>query len=86
VGIDPAQFCKYIIRPALRLLKMSSPAAEILLLGTILRIKEPSTWRGVALFMSAFFITISPETFEHILTVGVGLSGLIGIFTTDGVK
>ncbi|MBF0357913.1 MAG: hypothetical protein HQL70_04845 [Magnetococcales bacterium] len=34
MGIDPAQFCKYIIRPALNLIKMSTPSAELLLLGT----------------------------------------------------
>ncbi len=34
MGIDKEQFCRFVIRPALELLDMGSPAAEALLLGT----------------------------------------------------
>lgn len=35
-GLDPKQFCACVIRPVLDTLKLYSPAAEILLLGTAL--------------------------------------------------
>ncbi|MBF0194854.1 MAG: hypothetical protein HQL71_09855 [Magnetococcales bacterium] len=50
------------------------------------RLKEPSTWRGLTLFITASGISISPEAMEYIVSFGVGLSGLIGIITTDYIK
>ena len=50
------------------------------------RLEEPSTWRGLILFLTAWGLSISPEAMEYIVTVGVGLSGLVGIITTDSVK
>ncbi|MBF0444251.1 MAG: hypothetical protein HQL68_01575 [Magnetococcales bacterium] len=50
------------------------------------RLKEPSTWRSLILLLTAFGLSISPEAMEHIVTVGVGLSGLVGIVTTDSIK
>jgi hypothetical protein len=40
------------------------------------RLEEPSTWRGLILFLTAWGLSISPEAMEYIVTVGVGLSGL----------
>lgn len=47
------------------------------------RAKEPSTWRGLALFASALGITIKPEAIDYIAALGMGASGLIGMFTAD---
>ncbi len=47
------------------------------------RMKEPSTWRGLALFVSGLGIYISPEQWEVIAAFGMGLSGLIGMTTKD---
>ncbi|MBF0453637.1 MAG: hypothetical protein HQL72_02330 [Magnetococcales bacterium] len=47
------------------------------------RLKEPSSWRGLAMMATAFGISVSPEMMEYIIAAGTGLSGLIGTFTAD---
>ena len=47
------------------------------------RIKEPSTWRGLILFVTGFGITLSPETATNIVAAGTGIAGLVGIMTAD---
>lgn len=47
------------------------------------RSKEPSTWRGVSLFLTALGIYVEPALYTQITTVGVGLAGLIGMVTAD---
>lgn len=47
------------------------------------RTKEPSSWRGVSLFLTALGIYIEPALYTQITTVGVGIAGLIGMFTKD---
>jgi uncharacterized membrane protein len=47
------------------------------------RMKEPSTWRGIVGIITAFGIALKPEQIESIVTVGLMLSGLIGVTTTD---
>ena len=43
------------------------------------RAKEPSTWRGVMLFLTAMGVPLMPQMQEAIITVGLGLAGLIGM-------
>lgn len=43
------------------------------------RAKEPSTWRGFLLFLTAIGIPIAPELASNIVTVGLGVAGIIGI-------
>lgn len=43
------------------------------------RAKEPSTWRGAILFLTAIGVPIAPEIADHIVTIGLGLAGLIGM-------
>ncbi|MGI9136139.1 MAG: hypothetical protein ACR2JS_03645 [Candidatus Nanopelagicales bacterium] len=43
------------------------------------RAKEPSTWRGAILFLTAIGVPIAPAMAEHIVTVGLGIAGLIGM-------
>lgn len=47
------------------------------------RAKEPSTWRGFSLFLTAVGIYIDPTMYTQITTVGVGVAGLIGMVTKD---
>ncbi len=47
------------------------------------RTKEPSSWRGVSLFLTALGIYVEPALYAQITTVGVGIAGLIGMFTKD---
>ena len=43
------------------------------------RAKEPSTWRGAILFLTAFGVPIAPALADHIVTVGLGIAGIIGM-------
>lgn len=47
------------------------------------RAKEPSTWRGAILFLTAIGVPIAPQVAEAIVTAGLGLAGLLGILTPD---
>lgn len=50
------------------------------------RISEPSTWRGLMMLATGFGIALSPETIEQVVIAGTAMTGLIGMFTTDGKK
>ncbi len=45
------------------------------------RAREPSTWRGLALILTAFGVHLAPEMQDAVITAGVALAGLIGIAT-----
>jgi hypothetical protein len=47
------------------------------------RMKEPSTWRGLALCLTAFGVAMTPEQIAAITVVGLFISGLIGAATPD---
>lgn len=47
------------------------------------RAKEPSTWRGAILFLTAIGVPIAPAMSDAIVTAGIGLAGLIGMITSD---
>jgi len=47
------------------------------------RLKEPSTWRGIAMICAAFGIVISPEQIGTILTVAFTIIGAIGAGMPD---
>lgn len=47
------------------------------------RVKEPSTWRGAILFLTAIGVPIAPQMAEAIVTAGLGIAGLVGMFTAD---
>lgn len=47
------------------------------------RCREPSTWRGVVLVATALGASLSPEATEAIVTVGIGLAGVIGAAVPD---
>ena len=47
------------------------------------RFKEPSTWRGFVMILTALGIRVSPELLEHIIATGTAVVGIIGFFTSD---
>lgn len=47
------------------------------------RAKEPSTWRGAILFLTAVGVPIAPALAESIISVGLAVAGLIGVVTPD---
>ena len=47
------------------------------------RAKEPSTWRGLFLMLTAVGIPVAPQLAEAIVTAGLGVVGLIGVVAPD---
>lgn len=47
------------------------------------RAKESSTWRGVILVLTALGVPIAPALADQIVTVGLGLAGLVGVISSD---
>jgi len=47
------------------------------------RAKEPSSWRGLFLILTAIGVPVAPEMAEAIITIGLGLAGAIGMATAD---
>lgn len=45
------------------------------------RAKEPSTWRGAILFLTAIGVPMAPELQSAIVSAGLGIAGLIGVVT-----
>ena len=45
------------------------------------RLKEPSTWRGALLFLTAVGVPIAPALADQIVTAGLGLTGLVGMLS-----
>jgi hypothetical protein len=52
---------------------------------TVVRLlKEPSSWRGLALLVTAAGITLKPELQAAIISLGLSIAGLIGVLVPDG--
>ena len=47
------------------------------------RLKEPSTWRGIVMLLTAAGIPIAPQMQDVIISAGLALVGLIGAATPD---
>lgn len=47
------------------------------------RAKEPSTWRGIILLLTAIGVPVAPELADSIVAVGLSVAGLIGMVTSD---
>lgn len=45
--------------------------------------REPSTWRGLILLLTAIGVPIAPDLVEPIVSVGLAAAGLIGVVTAD---
>lgn len=47
------------------------------------RLKEPSTWRGIILLLTAAGVPIAPHMGEAIITIGLALAGGVGVVAPD---
>lgn len=47
------------------------------------RLDEPSTWRGAIMIVTAAGVPVNPVYAEYIIAIGMAVSGLIGVLTTD---
>lgn len=47
------------------------------------RMKEPSTWRGLILLLTAVGVPVAPALADSIISVGLAVAGLIGAVTPD---
>lgn len=50
------------------------------------RLKEPTTWRGLILVLTALGLRVSPEMAEGIISIGLGAAGAIGVIAPDPKK
>ena len=47
------------------------------------RAREASTWRGLILLLTAVGVPVVPDLVEPIVSVGLGLAGVVGVLTAD---
>ena len=47
------------------------------------RLKEPSTWRGLCLILTACGVAVSPQQMEAIMFVGLLIAGGLGAAVPD---
>jgi hypothetical protein len=47
------------------------------------RAKEPSTWRGLVLLLTAIGIPVAPQMADAIITLGLAIAGFVGVATPD---
>ena len=47
------------------------------------RMREPSTWRGLTLLLTALGVPLAPGMSDAIIALGLGVAGLIGAVTPD---
>ena len=47
------------------------------------RMREPSTWRGIIMLLTAIGVPVAPARADAIVSVGLAVAGLIGVATPD---
>ena len=47
------------------------------------RMREPSTWRGIIMLLTAIGVPVAPAMADAIISVGLAVAGLIGVATSD---
>lgn len=47
------------------------------------RLKEPPTWRGLIWLLTAFGVSLSPDAWEYVMTIGMALAGLAGVLSSE---
>lgn len=47
------------------------------------RLKEPSTWHGLIVLTSAVGAKISPDMADAIISTGLLVAGIVGVFSPD---
>lgn len=51
--------------------------------GLLIRLQEPSTWRGLIGLATAGGITLTPELQNAIMAIGLALIGLINVIVKE---
>jgi len=46
-------------------------------------LKQPSTWKGLISIATAFGVALNPDQIAAIVTLGVGVVGVIQVFTDE---
>lgn len=50
----------------------------------LIQLQQASTWRGLGWFLTAVVgVSFADGSWDYIANIGMGIVGLIGIFTTD---
>lgn len=52
----------------------------------VARLKEPSTWRGLILCITAFKLNVDPDQAVAIASLGLALAGGIGVVTPENLN
>jgi hypothetical protein len=47
------------------------------------RLKEPSTWRGIVLLLTALGVPIAPAMADTVVSIGLAIAGFVGVATPD---
>lgn len=47
------------------------------------RAKEPSTWRGAILLLTAIGVPVAPAMADAIVSAGLAIAGLVGVISPD---
>lgn len=50
------------------------------------RLNEPSTWRGIVWIATALGLALDPTQKEAIVTAGMAIAGVVGVFTKEKPK
>lgn len=50
------------------------------------RFKEPSTWRGIILLLTACGVPFAPGQAEQIIAVGMAIAGLLAMILPDKMQ
>lgn len=48
--------------------------------------RQASTWRGLVYLLTAVGLSLTPEQMDGIVTAGLAIAGLIGVFLPDEMK
>ena len=48
------------------------------------RLREPSTWAGLAVLSSLFGVVVPPGASEAVAQVGAGIAALVAVFRSEG--
>lgn len=47
------------------------------------RLREPSTWRGIVMLVTALGVSLTPDQQSAIMQAGLAIVGLIGVFAPE---
>lgn len=47
------------------------------------QLRQPSTWRGLALVATAAGVNVSPETMHQVITAGAAVAGIIDVMIDE---